>query len=216
MTEKTQEREVDTIVETRTGKPKAEKREVISISVTPEEKRRISVEALKDYSTTVSDLIRSRMFVKVEDTGQTDKEPKSENAEIEIYEEVIQQLKSEISDLKDKNLSLKLQFSENENPVLDPEEPTVKKENVLLLEFNDVEGESIIQKIRTFRSELFEKAEPENVLEVYELEQFAKLLLFRGLRRSYNNGILNESTGLRISEVQQFVEQEGFDYSDEV
>lgn len=207
----TQENEVlDKNVETQTEKPRSEKRAVISISLSADEKRRISVEALRDYSTSVSDLIRSRMFIKTENKSKTDDE------EIEILKEVIQQLKAEIEDLKDKNSSLEIKHSESENS-FEEERKIFSNENVLSLEFlENKSGVSIIQKINEYRSELFKKLDPQNNKGFYDFDKFSKLIFLRGLKRSYNNGMLKEDTGLAISEVERSASLEGLKYGNDV
>ncbi len=218
MSEETQK---ETVEQTENKKQKAPKRVVISISVTPEEKRKISVEALKDYETSVSDLIRSRMFIKPEEPKESEDTSTEEENEIDIYKEVIQDLKNEISELKESNLQLKLNENASTNEEIEDEKeiikPTVPKENILFIEFKQDEDEkSIIQKIKEYRSELFEKLDPKLIEDFSDFDKFSKIIFLRGLKRSYNNGILNESTGLYISDIQKASKLEQIDYSEEV
>ena len=216
--------EEKSVEQTENKKTKAPKRVVISISVTPEEKRKISVEALKDYETSVSDLIRSRMFIKPEEPKEDVGDSTGEDTEIEIYKEVIQDLKNEITELKESNLQLKL--NENENAPDDEEdnsneketiEPTAPKENILFIEFEQEEDEkSIIQKIKEYRSELFERLDPKEIEDFKDFDKYSKTIFLRGLKRSYNNGVLNEGTGLHILDIQNTAKLEQIDYSDDV
>lgn len=200
-------------------KPKSEKRAMISIGVSAEEKRRISVEALKDYETSVSELIRSRMFVKTEDSEGNQNEPTLKSEEVEVYKDVIQQLKDEIIELKDQNSKFELQINENkEVGEIESEELNItQNDNMVLLNFSEnSQGLSIIKMIRDFRTELFKESEIDSVENFPDFKVFAKTLFLRGLKRSYNNGILKEGTGLNISEIENFSEQEGISYSEDI
>lgn len=200
-------------------KQKKPKREVISISVTPEEKRKISVEALKDYNTSVSDLIRSRMFIK-HDAVPNQEAPteKEETSESEIYEEVIRQLKAEISELKEENKELKLNADEPTNvDTVEEIEETPRKSNGLYIEFVKGEDEeSILEKLKANRAQMSEELSPEELENFEDLEQLTKIILLRGFKRSYNSGYLAKDTGLRLSDVKKAAELEGINYDEQV
>lgn len=61
---------------------------------------------------------------------------------------------------------------------------------------------------------MFNNAEVEEIENFYDFEKFAKVIFLRGLKRSYNIGLLKEDTGLRISEVEGSAQHQEIDYSE--
>src|SRR5690606_16757441 len=86
------------------------KREIISVQVTPEEKRKITTMAIKERGISVSEFVRTKIFLEP-------KQPVAPAAEIEeplrdeerqTYEDTIDALNSRINELKETVVNLKV------------------------------------------------------------------------------------------------------------
>lgn len=201
-------------VEETTKEPKPDRREVISVSVSPEEKRKISVEALKKYNTSVSDLIRKRMFLDHEADEHLEKDPTESE---DVHKEVIQELKADILELEEENATLKLKLSQAQTEKVNPEPNKSTQVYGVVLSFEDNEdGENLLDLIKEHRAELFENLPSNELEDFYDFDKFIKTLFMRGLKRTFNNGMLREETGLSISTVKLIAQLEDIDYSEKV
>lgn len=204
---KTQKEDPEVVEQSAKGQ-KQEKREVISISVTSDEKRKISVEALKKYNTSVSDLIRKRMFLDHEAEEQN-VQAKEENEEYHL--EVIQELKSDLLELENENAELKLKLAQAKSA--ETENNQTVATGYILSFADDQDGRNLIEMIKAHRAELFENLSEKDLESFYDFEKYIQTMFLRGLKRTFNNGLLKEETGLSISMVKQVATLEDIEYS---
>ena len=190
------------------------KREIVSVQVTPEEKRIITRMAVKDCGISVSEFVRTKIFMEPK-TGLL--EDKNENPILDeerlIYEDKISDLNTELKKVKDDFLKYKISITK---PVQDDLVATPQKEFVenglnIALESTT---KSLFDGIKKFRDDEFNNLSDDEKLNFLPFEKYLALLLIRGLRRSYYAGVLNSNTGLTTDNIKEMAEAEGFNYYD--
>lgn len=191
------------------------KREIISVQVTPEEKKTITRMAVKDCGISVSEFVRTKVFMEQKLVSQesTKENPISDEERL-IYEEKISEFNAENKKLKDDIIKLKVASA---NPKDKHEEIIIPEVNVN--EFKIVlepKSKSIIDKIKDFRDEKFKNLSDEDKKEFIPFEKYLIVLLMRGLKRSYYGGILYSNTGLTTDDVKVIAEAEKIDYDEVV
>lgn len=191
------------------------KREIISVQVTPEEKKTITRMAVKDCGISVSEFVRTKVFMEQKLVSQesTKENPISDEERL-IYEEKISEFNAENKKLKDDIIKLKVASA---NPKDKPEEIIIPEVNVNELKIVlEPKSKSIIDKIKDFRDEKFKNLSDEDKKEFIPFEKYLIVLLMRGLKRSYYGGILYSNTGLTTDDVKVIAEAEKIDYDEVV
>ena len=191
------------------------KREIISVQVTPEEKKTITRMAVKDCGISVSEFVRTKVFMEQKLVSQesTKENPISDEERL-IYEEKISEFNAENKKLKDDIIKLKVASA---NPKDKPEEIIIPEVNVNELKIVlEPKSKSIIDKIKDFRDEKFKNLSDEDKKEFIPFEKYLIVLLMRGLKRSYYGGILFSNTGLTTDDVKVIAEAEKIDYDEVV
>jgi hypothetical protein len=177
------------------------KREIISVQVTPEEKRKITKMAIKDCGISVSEFVRTKIFLepKATQAAESQEEP-LQDEERRAYEETIDKLNSDKKQLVDENLKLKVE--KTPIPTEQPKETPIIKTGLI----SEVEEEfkKAVDSLFQYREKKYagfsEEKKTENS-DYLDKDKFLKLVLLRGLRRMFNNNVLNESTGLQYQDM---------------
>lgn len=178
------------------------KRELITISVSPDEKRRITRMAVSDCGISVSEFIRTKVFLESPKPTEPIQESPLKDEEREIYEEKIREFSEEIQTLKDTLVKTKV-LNTNVEDIAEISE--AMPENAILIEL-EPELKQLLDQVKKFRDEKALTLNPEKLKEFYDYNTFLKLILLRGFRRSYGLSSLNENTGLKWSDFNAMVE----------
>lgn len=179
-------------------------REVIHVSVSPEEKRKIQVKAFKDYGLSVSEFGRNRLLMDDKESEASQTQNNLSNADEEVFKEIINELREEISNLKNENQELQLAKGGNE-----------PNENVLIANL-EPEFIDLINRIKMFREEKYSQLEDEEKEKFMPIEQYFKTIFLRGLKRSWNNSVLNSHTGIGLEDIKAVSEAAKIDYYEEI
>lgn len=190
------------------------KREIISVQVTPEEKRLITRMAVKDCGISVSEFVRTKVFMEQKPTIINDAiESPITDEERAIYEEKLSEVNEENKKLKEDIVKLKVSKADPKE-IIEPVIPPVN-ENSLNVEF-DPKTYKVFDQIKNFREEKFSSLSDEDKAKFIPFEKYLKVLLLRGLKRSYYGGVLNSNTGLTTDEIREMAKAESIDYDDEI
>jgi len=191
------------------------KREIISIQVTPEEKRTITRMAVKDCGISISEFVRTKIFVEPKTVIiNNENESPLTDEERTIYDEKISELNLAYKKLLDENIKLKVSKAdpnkkENET-VVNPIE-----ERALIIELES-RTKTLFNRIKSFREDAFKELDDTEKEKFEPFEKFVKVLLLRGLKRSYYGNCLNASTGLTTADIREMSEAEKIDYEAQV
>ena len=188
------------------------KREIISVQVTPEEKRTITRMAVKDCGISVSEFVRTKVFMeqKPVTTNEVIESPITDE-EREIYEEKISEVNAENRKLKDDIIKLKVAGAdpnEKEAAIIVPVD-----ENVLHIPLKP-ETMAIFNKVKDFREEIIKTLPNDEKYSVFAFEKYLSVLLMRGLKRSYYSGALYSGTGLATDNIREMAVSESIDYDE--
>lgn len=212
----TTEKEVKELIKEIAPTPETEKkREIISVQVTPEEKKTITRMAVKDCGISVSEFVRTKVFMeqKTVEKDSANESPISDEERI-IYEEKLSEINAENKQLKDDMIKLKVASAnpkDKTNEIVIPE--VIENELKIVLESK---SKVIIDTIKTFRDEKFKNLSDEDKAEFIPFEKYLIVLLMRGLKRSYYGGILYSNTGLTTDDVRIMADAEKVDYDEVV
>lgn len=193
------------------------KREILSIQVSTEEKRQITKMAVKDCGISVSEFVRTKIFMEPKnqidqnainiDTPVLDEERQAYEDTIDARNKEIQKLKTEIVNIKVSNVNVGKQEAAKEvetNP------------NVLTIQL-EPEFKLCFEKIKTFRETKLSKIEDEEEKASFmPIDKYLKTILLRGFKRSFNNGQLGSATGITTDDIKLMAEKAGIDYYEEV
>jgi hypothetical protein len=191
------------------------KREIISIQVTPEEKRTITRMAVKDCGISISEFVRTKIFVEPKTVIiNNENESPLTDEERTIYDEKISELNLAYKKLLDENIKLKV--SKADPNIKEVEQIVVPtKENVLAIEL-EPKTKEFFDNIKNFRDLALGELDEKEKEEFEPFEKFVKVLLLRGLKRSYYGSCLNSSTGLTTADIREMSEAENIDYEAQV
>lgn len=188
------------------------KRETISFQVTPKEKKEITYMAIKDCGISVSEFIRTKIFIeqkKIEPVEALVPNP-MDDEERAIYEDKLKEVTKENGTLKDELIKIKVLKTDihkgEETEIIDQEE----KANSLTIQL-EPEFTELFDRIKKYREDKFNSLDPEKQKEFYDFNTFLKLLILRGAKRSYNSDDLKNSTGLALSDFTALLEITGID-----
>lgn len=193
-----------------TEKITEKKREVISIQVSPEEKRQITTMAVKDCGISVSEFVRTKIFT--EFPKETEAEAMTDE-ERQIYEDKLSDLNEAVKSLKTDIVNLKV--GKASPSAVKGVEVAPLKENGIIFDLAE-DFKATIEKIKTFRAGEIEKMSEEQKANVPDINKYFKTIFLRGLRRSYNNGFLAKYTGLTTDDIKLMADSEAIDYGNEV
>lgn len=207
--EKESVKEVLPIIETE------KKREIISVQITPEEKRKITRMAIKECGISVSEFVRTKIFMDHKTINENnDVENPVLDEERVLYEDKLSELNEENKKLKDEIVKIKVAFA---NPNNEIDEVVTEQINENELKINFAENSKVlIDSIKTFRDEKFKNLSEKEKENFFSFEKYLVLLLIRGLKRSYYFAALNSNTGLNIDDVRKIAEFEKIDYEETV
>lgn len=169
------------------------KRELITFQVTHSEKKEITEEAIGVRGIPVSQYVRIKMF----DLESAQTEP--DILENPMDDEERETFNAKLKELKEENDSLKAKQTETKPAIAAP--TFVKTEakptpgNALTIEC-EPEFKALFERIKTNREEKALTLNEEELKSFYNFNDYLKVLLLRGLQRSYNIGNLKDSTGL--------------------
>ena len=190
------------------------KRETISFQVSPKEKTQITYMAIKDCGISVSEFIRTKIFLepkKAEPIEPLLPNP-MDDEERAIYEGKLKEITDENAILKNQIVKDKVLKSE-----IIEDAGTTEIKDIVTDNINDLviklepELKQLVDRIKQFREDKFKTLDIEEQKSFYDLNKFLKLILFRGFRRSYSLSELKASTGLVLSEIESISESEGID-----
>lgn len=201
----------------KTGDPTVEKkREIISVQVSAEEKRLITRMAIKDCGISVSEFVRTKVFAEpakqpTNEKGELSETPLTDE-EKEMYEEKMTELNAENRKLKDEIVKIKVL---NADPGKAKEAEPAVSANTLILELS--EGfKNGLDALKKFRDEKALNLPEDEKAAFASNEKYLKTIFLRGLKRSFNNGILGENTGLKTEDIKTMAAAEEIDYDDEI
>ena len=191
------------------------KREVISVQVTPEEKRKITVMAVKDCGISVSEFIRTRAFMDIKAITSNTEEPMPLiDEEREIYEVKITELNAENLKLKTDIVNLKVTNAKPSNTEIEVIKPEVY-EGSLNIVF-EPKMNTLFDRIKSFRNDKLKTLTEEEQLTFLPFDKYVKVLLMRGLKRSYYGSVLNSHTGLTTDDIRDMAEAENINYEEQI
>lgn len=207
--------EKETVTEVAPALEIEKKREIISIQVTPEEKRTITRMAVKDCGISISEFVRTKIFVEPKTVIiNNENESPLTDEERTIYDEKISELNLAYKKLIDENIKLKVSKADpNKKEVEQIVIPT--KENVLAIEL-EPKTKEFFDNIKNFRDLALGKLDDTEKEKFEPFEKFVKVLLLRGLKRSFYGQCLNASTGLTTADIREMSEAENIDYEEQV
>lgn len=207
--------EKETVTEVAPALEIEKKREIISIQVTPEEKRTITRMAVKDCGISISEFVRTKIFVEPKTVIiNNENESPLTDEERTIYDEKISELNLAYKKLLDENIKLKVSKADpNKKEVEQIVVPT--KENVLAIEL-EPKTKEFFDNIKNFRDLVLGKLDDTEKEKFEPFEKFVKVLLLRGLKRSFYGQCLNASTGLTTADIREMSEAENIDYEEQV
>lgn len=207
--------EKETVTEVAPALEIEKKREIISIQVTPEEKRTITRMAVKDCGISISEFVRTKIFVEPKTVIiNNENESPLTDEERTIYDEKISELNLAYKKLIDENIKLKVSKADpNKKEVEQIVVPT--KENVLAIEL-EPKTKEFFDNIKNFRDLVLGKLDDTEKEKFEPFEKFVKVLLLRGLKRSFYGQCLNASTGLTTADIREMSEAENIDYEEQV
>ena len=207
--------EKETVTEVAPALEIEKKREIISIQVTPEEKRTITRMAVKDCGISISEFVRTKIFVEPKTVIiNNENESPLTDEERTIYDEKISELNLAYKKLIDENIKLKVSKADpNKKEVEQIVIPT--KENVLAIEL-EPKTKEFFDNIKNFRGLALGRLDDTEKEKFEPFEKFVKVLLLRGLKRSFYGQCLNASTGLTTADIREMSEAENIDYEEQV
>jgi hypothetical protein len=195
------------------------KREILSVQVTPEEKRQITKMAIKDCGISVSEFVRTKIFLEPKRNLQEDEQIidlPMQDEERQAYEETIDKLNLELKTLKSDVVKLKvskvnllpggLNTEESEN------KPSLGVINSLNPDFINT-----IERVKEYRNKKFEALSDEDKKDFpdyLDFEKFFTTVLLRGFRRMYNNGVLKQHSGLLYEDVKLMASVSNIDFDE--
>ena len=193
------------------------KREMLSIQVTPEEKKRIALMAVKERGISVSEFVRTKIFTEqktiiIDNSNET---PLMDE-ERELYEETINQKNAELTKLKDELINFKV--AQPSPAQTNSETPLINSisERALIIEL-DPKTKTLFNQIKKFREDLYKGLTNEKEkAEFIEYDKYLKILLLRGLKRSYYGSVLKSHTGLTTDDIREMAQAENIDYEEQV
>lgn len=180
------------------------KRETISFQVTPKEKTQITYMAIKDCGISVSEFIRTKIFVEPKTLEPQDEVLPNpmDDEERAIYEEKLKEITAENVRLKDELIKVKVLKTE-----LHQDEENTEIEKTVTNDINDLvihlepEFKQLFDRAKEYRDEQSKTFTPKRLQkEYYDFNKFLKVLILRGVKRSYSNNELKADTGLLLSD----------------
>lgn len=190
------------------------KRETISFQVTPKEKKEITYMAIKDCGISVSEFIRTKIFIepkKIEPVEALVPNP-MDDEERAIYEDKLKEVTKENGALKDELIKIKvLKTDVRSSNELDQTETIVSDNTNNLAILLEPEFKELFDRIKKYRDDKFNTLTADEQKEFYDFNTFLKLLILRGVKRSYNSSDLKSSTGLVLSDFEPALKVAGVD-----
>lgn len=190
------------------------KREVISVQVTPEEKRTITRMAVKDCGISVSEFVRTKVFMEQKPVASNEviENPITDEERL-IYEEKISEVNAENKKLKEDIIKLKVAGAdpkEKEEAVIVPVD-----ENVLNVHLKP-ETMDVFNRVKAFREDKFNSLTDKEKLEFIPFEKYLTILMLRGFKRTYYGGVLNSNTGLSNDDIKAIAGFEEINYEEQI
>jgi hypothetical protein len=171
--------------------------------------------AVKDCGISISEFVRTKIFVEPKTVIiNNENESPLTDEERTIYDEKISELNLAYKKLLDENIKLKV--SKADPNIKEVEQIVVPtKENVLAIEL-EPKTKEFFDNIKNFRDLALGELDEKEKEEFEPFEKFVKVLLLRGLKRSYYGSCLNSSTGLTTADIREMSEAENIDYEAQV
>ncbi len=195
---------------------KEKKREIISVQVTPEEKRKINIMALKDCGISVSEFVRTKIFLEPKKNSiEAPTENPISDEEREMFKETLNSKNEEIKPLKDEKVKIKVANVKERQNEAQNNELTELEKSALIIVLNE-KYMAIFNRIKSYRKEALEKMNDKDKAVFFDFNKYLITLLLRGLRRSYYNAQLASNSGLNTGNIAEIAAAELIDYEEEV
>lgn len=192
------------------------KREMLSIQVTPEEKKRIAFMAIGERGISVSEFVRRKIFteqktVVIDNSNET---PLMDE-ERQMYEDMLDLKNKENQKLKDDLINFKV--AQPSPAILEVESPVINpiSETALLIEL-DAKTKAYFDAIKQFREDKIKTLDEDEKAEFMDYDKFVKTILLRGFKRSFYGSVLNSSTGLTTDDIREMAKAENIDYEEQI
>lgn len=187
------------------------KRETISFQVTPKEKKEITYMAIKDCGISVSEFIRTKIFIEPKKNEPIEAllPNPMDDEERAIYEDKLKEVTKENVVLKDELIKIKVLKTDIHKG---EETEIIVEENANGLTIQlEPEFKELFDRIKKYREEKANTLDEDEKKAFYDFNTFLKLLILRGAKRSYNSDDLKNSTGLVLSDLTAMLKITGID-----